>query len=227
MRFLLSTGKEKSSAENYIRAIERAGGQTTGGYCPAYSESADALLLCGGGDLCPSLYRQKAVSSGEPDTARDAAEWELLQRFAAEEKPVFGICRGLQTVNVFFGGTLYQDLGERGDRFHTQKDGMDRLHPVYAAPGSFLHTLYGETFFVNSAHHQAVDRLAPELTASAWSEGGVIEALSHIRLPIYCVQFHPERMCPPHRSGPLADGERLFRFFLSVCPKKETSPDAK
>ena len=115
-----------------------------------------------------------------------------------------GICRGLQTVNVFFGGTLVQDLPGHG-----AADGADRLHSVRTARSSLLR-ICGEEAVVNSAHHQAADRLGQGLEAVQWAADGVVEAVEHRTLPVWAVQWHPERL-----PGEL--GRRLFGAFLQRC----------
>ena len=137
------------------------------------------------------------------ETERDAAELALMEYFTTLRRPVLGICRGLQTVNVFFGGTLCQDISEHG-----ACDGVDRRHRVRTAT-SPLQELCGETCVVNSAHHQAADRLGAGLQAIQWTDDGVIEALCHRTLPVWAVQWHPERL------GKL--GETVFQAFHSLC----------
>lgn len=182
---------------NYWRALENAGGRPC---CEGVAEDCAALLLPGGGDMEPRRYGQENTASRNLDPARDALELDLLERFAALKKPVLGICRGMQSVNVFFGGTLLQDIPG-----HAQVDGVDRMHPVRTAPGAFV-----APEVVNSAHHQALDRLGAGLRAEQWAPDGVIEAIRHRRLPVWGVQWHPERLDNPA-------GERLFRAFLDLC----------
>lgn len=184
---------------NYWRALERAGGRPR---CEGVPEDCAALLLPGGGDMEPWRYGQDNAASRNLDPARDALELDLLDRFTSLRKPVLGICRGMQSVNVFFGGTLLQDIPG-----HAQINGVDRLHAVRTAPGPFAAP---DALSVNSAHHQAVDRLGVGLQAEQWAPDGVIEALRHARLPVWGVQWHPERLDNPA-------GERLFRAFLDMC----------
>lgn len=192
---------EEARFSNYRRAVELAGGQPCFHGDPA---GCAALLLPGGGDLEPWRYGQPNTASRGLEPERDAAEFLLLERFTAAGKPVLGICRGLQTVNVFFGGTLAQNvLG------HEAVGGGDRLHPVRMAP-SFLSRICGEEAVVNSAHHQAADRLGQGLAAVQWAADGVVEALEHETLPVWGVQWHPERL-----PGEL--GRRLFAAFLERC----------
>ncbi|MBC5748753.1 gamma-glutamyl-gamma-aminobutyrate hydrolase family protein [Dysosmobacter sp. NSJ-60] len=189
-----------SRYENYQRAVELAGDQVQFGGDP---EGCAALLLPGGGDLEPWRYGQKNTASRGLEPERDAAELALMEYFTTLRRPVLGICRGLQTVNVFFGGTLCQDISEHG-----ACDGVDRRHRVRTAT-SPLQELCGETCVVNSAHHQAADRLGAGLQAIQWTDDGVIEALCHRTLPVWAVQWHPERL------GKL--GETVFQAFHSLC----------
>lgn len=190
---------------NYLDALHAAGFSATDD--PAH---ADALLLPGGGDLHPRLYRQAPAGSADIDEARDARELSLVRVFAAQEKPIFGICRGLQLLNVAFGGTLHQHIDG-----HSQLAGKDRLHETHT-DDPLLRSLYGERFTVNSAHHQSVDRLGSELRAVQWAEGGTVEALRHRTLPIYAVQWHPERLCGKFARSGAVDGLVLLHEFFSA-----------
>ena len=124
---------------------------------------------------------------------------------------VLGICRGLQVLNVFFGGTLIQDLPG-----HSQAAGRDRLHRVRTAP-SPLQDLFGETLVVNSAHHQAADRLGQGLRAVQWAIDGTVEAVIHQSLPVWGVQWHPERLAGPLSLSGAADGGCLFTAWLALA----------
>ena len=159
-RILISGADGKMS--NYVRAVRAAGGTPVSGYCPPPDLSCAGLLLCGGGDLDPVLYGQPDQGSQPPDPARDQAELELFRAFYQAGRPILGVCRGMQIINVALGGTLLQDLGDVRRPSHTHPQ-ADQVHPVRAQPGSLLHTLYGPRFSVNSSHHQAVDCPAPGL----------------------------------------------------------------
>ena len=136
---------------------------------------------------------------------------EQLEQFIMAKKPVLGICRGLQVLNVFFGGTLIQDLPG-----HSQAAGRDRLHRVRTAP-SPLQDLFGETLVVNSAHHQAADRLGQGLRAVQWAIDGTVEAVIHQSLPVWGVQWHPERLAGPLSLSGAADGGCLFTAWLALA----------
>jgi len=198
---------EEGCFANYRRAVEAAGGRVAfGGGVRGQGALWDALLLPGGGDIAPWRYGQENTASRGLEPGRDQAELELLAEFTAAGKPVLGICRGLQTINVFFGGTLVQDIPG-----HSAVGGADRLHVVRTAPSPLLAPC-GERPLVNSAHHQAADRLGSGLQAAQWAPDGVIEALYHRRLPVWAVQWHPERL---EASGA---GGRLFSAFLEEEP---------
>ena len=175
------------------------------------------LLLPGGGDIDPARYGQPSAGSEAPDLQRDAAELELVSRFLAWGRPILGICRGIQLLNVALGGDLIQDIPTAADHKHDAALG-DRVHGVEAAPGSFLEGLYGSAFPVNSAHHQALGQVAPGLRVAARSQAdGVIEAVEWPEKRIYGVQWHPERMSFALRREDTVDGRPIFDFFLGLC----------
>lgn len=205
--------------ESYENAVRHAGGTVCGGYCPTVDAACDGLLLCGGGDMDPARFGQADAGSEGIDPARDAAELALAEAFLAAGKPILGICRGHQVLNVALGGDLLQDMGPERNLFHRQGpgDSRDKVHAVRSAEGSLLRRLYGPVFPVNSSHHQAVDRLGAGLRATAWSESGVVEGLEHERLPVAGVQFHPERMAYVRRRPDTIDGSFLFTWFLRRC----------
>ncbi len=220
-RILLSAASKNGAMKNYALAVEAAGGTVLGGYCPsAAPDEYDGLVLCGGGDLDPALYHMPNLGSIEIDCARDRAEWKLLDDCVRLGKPVLGICRGLQFINVWFGGTLIQDLTPNLKIFHSQQNGADGIHPIRTEKSCLLHSLYGTCLSVNSAHHQAIGALAPGLIVSARSEGDVPEAVLHETLPIFAVQFHPERMCLSYQTPQLANGLLLFSRFIALCERK-------
>ena len=192
----------------YAAAIRRQGG------CPRFGASGGdcaGLLLPGGGDLDPALYGQPDRGSHPGDLRHDRLELALAREFLAAGKPVLGICRGLQVVNVALGGTLVQDLPG-----HSQQAGADRVHPVTAVVGSLAAALWGRRFWVNSAHHQAAARPGTGLRVTARADDGTVEALEGEWLPVWAFQWHPERMAPPL----LPDGGPLFAFFLGKCREK-------
>ena len=191
------------SGLSYHRPIAAAGGVPVA--CPEccagdFAEICDGLVLTGGVDIEPALYGEETLDDTvKCDPARTGYEFEILRAFADKGKPIFGICRGIQTLNVAFGGTLYQDLPAQKGLNHF---GAALWHPVEAKPGSILHRLFGGRFIANSFHHQAIKDLAGGFTVTAeCADDGVIEAFEHKELPVFAVQFHPERMIDPQKGG--------------------------
>lgn len=210
MDILISVGRNADPA-NYIAAVTRAGGNPIAAYLPEPDPRFDALILAGGGDIEPTLFGQKNCGSDQIDYLRDRRELALTDAFAAAGKPILGICRGHQLINVWTGGGLIQDLSEQ-NAVH-RRIRADKVHPAFACGGA-LEALYGGCFRVNSAHHQAVGPVGAGLRVTARSADGIIEAMEHTQLPILTVQFHPERMNAPDT----ADGGLLLRWFLrSAC----------
>lgn len=196
---------------NYVDAFTRAGAALVCSPDPAQAEGCDALLLPGGADVDPARYGCEMNGSRGIDPARDAREFAVLAQFVGAGKPVLGICRGLQVINAAFGGTLHQDISG-----HTKLDpDTDRVHLSHAED-ALLVSLYGETFAANSAHHQCIDRLGEGLRAVQWAPDGVIEAVRHESLPIFAVQWHPERMCFARRRADAVDSEGMLRAWLKT-----------
>lgn len=207
---------EAGAMTNYESAVRHAGGVPLSGCCPSPDLSCAGLLLCGGGDPEPCLFGQEDQNSDPPDRERDRAELELIAAFLPAGKPILGICRGMQMLNIALGGTLIQDLPADVLPFHGRA-GKDLVHPLRAAQGSLIHRLYGPRLQVNSTHHQAVDRLGQGFAATAWSESGFAEVIEHQDRPVLGIQFHPERMAWERRRLDTIDGAPIFHWFLSLC----------
>ena len=200
--------------KNYEEAVRRAGGTAESAYLPQGGTAGrDGLILCGGGDMQPRLWGEGEEDTRDADPARDRAELGLVREFMAAGRPVLGICRGMQVINVALGGTLRQHLPPEQEARHAWRGG-DRVHPVKTAAGSFLRVACGNVDWVNSAHHQAIGgRLGAGLRGVQWAEDGVIEGMEHGERPVFGVQWHPERL-----EG--ADwGRRLLRWFIKFCEK--------
>ena len=190
---------------NYENALLRAGA------APCWQrETACGLLLPGGGDIHPRFYGAPWADCRNVDEDRDERELALAAAFLAEGKPVLGICRGLQVLNTALGGTLRQHVDG-----HSQVRGADGLHPTRAS--GFLRDLYGSRFTVNTAHHQALNRLGRGFQAVQWAEDGVVEAAAHRTLPLWGVQWHPERLTEGDRHRDTVDGGQLFHWFIALC----------
>ena len=214
-RILLSGN---ANNDNYINALNGCGGVPFASYLPEISLDYDGLILCGGGDIEPWRYGEELNGSNSMDPERDALELALVKAYVEAGKPILGICRGLQMLNVYFGGTLIQHLDCYQE--HTSGANFDLAHDVRAEEGSILHNLYGEAFRVNSSHHQAIGKLGEGLKVTMrTADGQVIEGIEHETLPIFAVQWHPERMCFAKEREDTVNGSAVIRYFLEMCKK--------
>ena len=184
-----------------------------------YAKHLDGLLLQGGADVSPQTYAESAARPEWPgDRVRDMYELELLHEFIESGKPVLGVCRGCQLINVAFGGTLYQDIATDVPTagVHVSEHYDQHRHAVTFPEGSSLASMFPgrREAIVNSIHHQAVRTLGRDLTVEAVSAGdGLIEAVRYRRAPfVVGVQWHPEF----HRAGgaELLDCTPLLDAFL-------------
>jgi putative glutamine amidotransferase len=194
-----------------------------------YAQWLDGLVLHGGADVWPGSYGEEPIDERwHGDRIRDAYDKALVAAFTAARKPVFGVCRGLQLLNVAYGGTLYQDIStQRPDALQHRDPGSYDLnfHSIELVAGSRLSALYPgvERARVNSIHHQAVKELAPGFTVEAWSAPDrVVEAIRRsddTEAPyVAAVQWHPEF----HRPGmqTIDDGPLLADFLDAVTRAK-------
>ena len=216
----MSTDPEPTAAQSkYMESLARAG---AGMRWVELSDpeqavqdalTCDGLLLPGGGDMDPKFYGQERIPAcGEPNLLRDAAEPLLLRAFLAADKPVLGICRGIQVMNAVLGGDLYQDIKPFEHLPHNGH--WAKVHTVTVRRGTLLSRILGQdTVLVNSQHHQAVDRVAPGFTLAALSEDGIVEAIEKPDAG-FClgVQWHPEWLseADPRQQA-------LFDAFVKAC----------
>lgn len=178
----------------------------------ALVDSCDLLILPGGGDIDPSFFHQDNTASQNVDFILDNVQFSFLEAFVKTNKPVIGICKGMQLVNVYFGGSLSQNLTAPSLRLHSYDKG-DSYHAIVPSDSSafprHFSWLYNfpEGFYVNSAHHQAVSLLGKNLCPLHRAEDGVIESLCHRFLPIVGLQWHPERLSVngSNQLAPLAE----------------------
>jgi putative glutamine amidotransferase len=207
------------TSRNFVEGIQDAGGLPL--VLPIgqpedakrYIQRIDKLLLGGGHDVNPKLYGQEPHPYLEEiNEKRDAFELKLIDEAIKQGKPIFGICRGMQLINVAFGGSLYQDISLFGPTSikHVQESEMTKqTHLVQIKASSRLATFLPEDYSVNSYHHQTIKNVAPNFTVIAQAPDGIIEGIEANDLPILAIQWHPELT-----RNALATEQQLFTYFV-------------
>ena len=215
--------------QSYVSAVQKAGGApfliphiAQVDLLSALYERCDGILLPGGGDVEPSLYHQRP-RPGLRSVSRVRDEMEmLLVQWALDPdapKPLLGICRGIQVLNVALGGTLYQDLSQRRRKTgsHDTRDQARTYvaHQVEIVQPSLLHRVVGASVLqTNSFHHQAIKKLAPRLAITARAPDWVVEAVEAQDHPFAMgVQWHPEELVAVDAAA-----RQLFGAFVTSCP---------
>ncbi|MGE5677054.1 MAG: gamma-glutamyl-gamma-aminobutyrate hydrolase family protein [Pseudomonadota bacterium] len=211
----------------YMGGIEAAGGipvmlpmTADAGVVEQLAEAFDGFLFTGGPDVNPQIYGEKMETyCGKPCNERDTLEGMLFRRVLELDKPMLGICRGLQLFNALLGGTLYQDIPTQlqpGKQIiHTMKPPYEKpVHKVSIEKDSPLNKILGfEEIAVNSYHHQGIKQLSGRLVAAAQAEDGLIEAVyMPDRSLVMAVQWHPEFMYKSDENS-----LRLFKGFVKAC----------
>lgn len=214
--------------QSYFEAIRHFGGIPL--LIPVFAQKeelqfllnqCDGVLLTGGGDMDPALFGEGVLNDTVVIAAeRDESEYRVLDHAVRHNLPIFGICRGVQVMNVYFGGTLYQDMPAQipSDTIHRMEKPFHRTcHKCIVKPDSPLYRLTGVSEFgVNSHHHQAVKDLASGFIAMGYCEDGIIEAICDPSEPFrWGVQWHPERIWDIEVSS-----AKLFEAFIAACKQK-------
>lgn len=200
----------KPDTDNYTKYVLRQGHTPVVTLNIRDMAGCDRLLLPGGGDITPAFFGEQNHGSRKIDTELDILQFQALEHCIKKHIPVLGICKGVQVINVGFGGTLYQDMPTA--RFHSYEDG-DKYHDTLIEKGSWLYELYGDRAIVNSAHHQAIKELGSGLSAvQHCSKDDCIEAIVHRDLPILGVQWHPERIDSGRAK---ISGEQVLAYFFA------------
>lgn len=213
-------GERASIPQRYLDAVWYAGGvpvvlayTTDPAKLAEYATIFDGFLFSGGVDVDPVKYgEEKQFDSVEIDDKRDAFEEGLFRAIYPTKKPILGICRGIQSINVWLGGTLHQHLDG-----HRQDVGADqRTHEIIIHEGSMLHKLCGKTsVMVNTFHHQAIKTPAPALTVDAVSPDGMIEAAHEEGHPfLFAIQSHPEFYYSKEDDD---HSLAIFTAFVNAC----------
>ena len=219
--------KDSTRRPTYLAAIRHAGGipmilplKAETEDLKQLVETLDGFLFTGGPDIHPFYFGEETHEKcGNVSPERDQMELSFLPLVMAAKKPVLGICRGIQLLNVGLGGTLYQDIPSQVTRefpiahkqpFHY----VSFSHRVAITPGTRLHTIcQADSIGVNSSHHQAIKALANGLVATGKTSDGLIEAVEMPDYPFFVgVQWHPEYLWPEDAAA-----ERLFTFFVTAC----------
>lgn len=218
------------STMDYSKSVEKAGGLPVAipvirspDYIEFISEKLDGLILSGGPDIYPLVY-DTSIQTGckRIVVERDQFELELLEKVLEKGKPVFGICKGLHMLNIYFGGTLYQDIYS-DDLTSVAHSGSklapyEPCHSVRFEKENLFNDVFGDELKVNSFHHQAIKVLGKGLKAVGWScEDNLIEAIVHENNDsILGVQWHPEMMAE-HNDEQL----KIFKYFIKLIESKE------
>lgn len=205
---------------NFVDGIQQAGGLPLilpigdPSDVATYVSQIDKLLLAGGHDVSPKFYGEPPHQKlGDTDPGRDAFEIALVKEALKQGKPIMGVCRGMQLLNVAFGGTVYQDLSLREEETYKHV----QLPTPFQTPSHFvnlekdfvLSAFLPERYEVNSFHHQVLARVAEEFTVMATADDGVVEAIQSKTNKIFGVQWHPELT---HQTIPLE--QEIFNFFV-------------
>ena len=186
----------------------------------------DGFVFQGGTDLAPETYGEAPIGRWKGDAPRDEYELKVMDYAIKNEKPVYGICRGFQLMNAYFGGTLYQDIATQVPEAIQHRDAAlydQLLHEVDLVEGKLLHRLHANDHHrkVNTVHHQGVKTLGKDLEVLATSKAdGLIEAFHWKKAPegkVIGVQWHPEFSY--NAPEPLLDAEVIYDYFLGSCRK--------
>jgi putative glutamine amidotransferase len=202
---------KKEYTKNYEKYVESSYAAPIVTLDPGLCRECDALILPGGGDISPIFYGEECTGSENIDTELDILQFQALEQATKAGIPVLGICKGMQLINVSFGGTLTQHMTTAG--IHTF-NGCDSIHDTCIAKDSLLYKWYGNSAIVNSAHHQCVKRLGKGLIPIQWCTGdSCIEAIVHEFLPVLGLQWHPERL---DKSVYGTDSSKVMEFFKAA-----------
>jgi putative glutamine amidotransferase len=199
----------------YSQAVKKAGGQPvliSPDMLPeAAVEMCDAIVISGGDDIPPDLYGEKPAAEINPESL-ERIKWErrLLDICVPAERPLLGICYGMQLINVHFGGSLYQDISsDLRDAMDHGGQGKVATHQIKIAEKSSLFPLFGSTAIVCSTHHQAINKLAAQFSVAARSDDGIVEAIECRNT--LAVEWHPESD---------ATGDAIYRLLVERAKQR-------
>lgn len=218
--------KEQTSriADAYVQAVHLAGGVPL--LIPVLDDKetleeamrqVDGLLLSGGADIDPSYFNEKPIPElGDVDPKRDFYDYALIDFASRHQLPILGICRGVQVLNVYFGGTLYQDIYAQNSAKllnHDQPEARHiETHTVTVKANSKLSQIVGcEQLGTNTFHHQAIKDVAPNFNSVATTSDGICEAIESTHYPIIGIQWHPENLAVTNKKAHVA----LFKWLVN------------
>ncbi len=212
-----------SAPATYVRAVRKAGGTVlaiplteTPGQAASVMETLDGIVFTGGEDITPGWYGEEVLNETvESNIVRDRSDSLLARAALAAGKPILGICRGAQLINVVLGGSLYQDLPTQRNRGVVHGGG--NMHAIGLEKGSVLFRIFGtDSLTINSYHHQAVKEPFDGMRVTARAADGLIEAYEADG--IWAVQFHPEKMLNDGQTAWLA----FFEAFIEHCRQQSS-----
>ena len=220
-----ATGQDMAmSTMDYVRGVEKGGGTPINvpvineeGYIESIVDKCDGLLFTGGPDISPYLYDADPDSKcGKVVPNRDEFEFKLLEKAVEKEKPVLGICRGAQLINIYYNGSLKQDIDDHRDglKHHalTKFPRWYKAHEVEITKGSHIFKTYNkERLMTNSLHHQAIKEVGNGLSVTARSSDGIVEGVEDENKDFLVgVQWHPEMMYFKHEEQ-----LKIFEYFVN------------
>lgn len=221
------TEKEKGAQSLYFQGLVAGGARpeeltlVSVGQGPTKAQGFDGVVFCGGEDVDPDFFgERKRYDNVHVNRARDEFEFRLLDQAREQRLPILGICRGIQMINVKFGGTLYQDLKSELESDIAHRQAGSRSNPTHIVtltdPDSQLGQIIKGSCHVNSLHHQGINRRGHGLKVVAYAEDGLPEAVEEAQdYPFFLgIQWHPEEMLEH------AEQRKLFEYFVAKCREK-------
>ena len=224
---ILSEGSIEKAFVNrtYVDSVVRAGGVPfvmpiceDENIIKKMIENVDGVIMTGGVDIHPFRFNEEPNPKiGEISKERDDFDFLIMKHAFEKNKPIFGICRGIQLINVFFGGTLIQDINSQKNTniLHSQTAPRDiATHKIKIKKDSVIFDIFGKSAEVNSFHHQAIGKLSKDFKITSAANDGIIESIEFKKKDrfILGVQWHPE--CMTEKDEKM---QNIFSMFVDIC----------